>query len=55
MLDKRDIQTLMYCVRLAESQGRWQQGAPARSPHQLECKLAQLMRQTDDQRTRAVS
>ncbi len=47
MLDRRDIQTLMYCVRLAETSGSWQQGTPERSPNQLECKLAQLLRQTD--------
>jgi hypothetical protein len=47
MLDKRDIQTLMYCVRLAEAKGLWQQGTPARSPNELECKLAQLMGQSD--------
>ena len=45
MLDRRDIQTLMYCVRLAETSGHWQEGTPARSPNQLECKLAQLLRQ----------
>ena len=47
MLDRRDIQTLMYCVRLAESSGAWQQGTPARFPNQLECKLAQLLRNPD--------
>ena len=49
MLDKRDIQTLMYCVRLAETHGHWQQGTPARFPNELECKLAQLLRQADRQ------
>ena len=49
MLDKRDIQTLMYCVRLAETHGHWQQGSPARFPNELECKLAQLLRQADHQ------
>jgi hypothetical protein len=43
MLDRRDIQTLMYCVRIAETAGQWQNGSPARSPHDLECKLARLL------------
>ena len=28
MLDKRDIQTLMYCIRVAETAGQWQHGLP---------------------------
>ncbi len=44
MLDRRDIQTLMYCVRLTEISGQWQTGYPVRTPHELECKLAELMR-----------
>ncbi len=55
MLDKRDIQTLMYCVRLAESHGHWQHGTPPRSPNDLECKLAQLLRQSGDRRIRSVA
>jgi hypothetical protein len=47
MLDRRDIQTLMYCVRLTEVSGQWQAGQPARTPHDLECKLAQLLRQVE--------
>ncbi len=47
MLDKRDIQTLMYCIRLAEAGGQWQPGSPARSPHDLECKLADMLRRLD--------
>ena len=43
MLDKRDIQTLMYCIRVAETAGQWQQGHPVRTPNDLECKLAQLL------------
>ena len=43
MLDRRDIQTLMYCVRIAETAGQWQSGYPVRSPHELECKLAELL------------
>ena len=54
MLDRRDIQTLMYCVRLAEAGGQWQQGTPARSPHELECKLAALL-QAGEAPARAVS
>jgi hypothetical protein len=47
MLDRRDIQTLMYCVRIAETAGQWQNGSPARSPHDLECKLAELLASLD--------
>jgi hypothetical protein len=47
MLDKRDIQTLMYCVRVAEASGQWREPSPSRSPHELECKLAVLLRQVD--------
>lgn len=47
MLDKRDIQTLMYCVRVAEASGQWREASPSRSPHDLECKLAVLLRQVD--------
>jgi len=49
MLDRRDIQTLMYCVRLTEISGQWQTGYPVRTPHDLECKLADLLRQVDVQ------
>jgi hypothetical protein len=49
MLDRRDIQTLMYCVRLTEISGQWQTGYPVRTPHELECKLAELMRQVESQ------
>ena len=31
MLDKRDIQTLMYCIRVAETAGVWQPGSPVRT------------------------
>jgi hypothetical protein len=47
MLDRRDIQTLMYCVRLTEVSGQWQSGYPVRTPHELECKLAELLRQVE--------
>jgi len=47
MLDRRDIQTLMYCVRVTEIGGQWQTGYPVRSPHDLECKLAELLRQIE--------
>jgi hypothetical protein len=47
MLDKRDIQTLMYCIRVAETTGQWQHGYPARSPNELECKLAELLHQLE--------
>jgi hypothetical protein len=53
MLDKRDIQTLMYCVRVAETAGQWQPGYPVRTPNDLECKLAQLLYEID-QRTPAI-
>jgi hypothetical protein len=43
MIDRRDIQTLMYCVRLTEIGGQWQSGYPVRTPHELECKLAELL------------
>jgi hypothetical protein len=49
MLDRRDIQTLMYCVRLTEISGQWQTGYPVRTPHELECKLAELMRMVEAQ------
>ena len=45
MLDRRDIQTLMYCVRLTETSGQWQSGYPVRTPNDLECKLAELLAQ----------
>jgi len=51
MLDRRDIQTLMYCVRVAEKSGQWQPGYPVRSPHDLECKLAELLRELDRRAT----
>ena len=50
MLDRRDIQTLMYCVRVAETSGQWQPGYPVRTPNDLECKLAQLLHQTSQPR-----
>lgn len=46
-LDRRDIQTLMYCVRIAEVHGQWQAGYPVRSPNDLECKLAGLLADLD--------
>jgi hypothetical protein len=49
MLDRRDIQTLMYCIRLTEVSGQWQSGYPVRTPHELECKLADLLRQVETQ------
>jgi len=48
MLDKRDIQTLMYCIRVAETTGQWQHGYPARSPTELECQLTDLPREKED-------
>ena len=50
MLDKRDIQNLMYCVRVAETNGQWQPGYPVRTTNDLECKLAALLRELDDGR-----
>jgi hypothetical protein len=47
MLDRRDIQTLMYCVRVTEISGQWQSGYPVRSPTDLECKLAELLREVE--------
>jgi hypothetical protein len=47
MLDRRDIQTLMYCVRVTEISGQWQSGYPVRTPTDLECKLAELLREID--------
>jgi len=47
MLDRRDIQTLMYCVRLTEIGGQWQSGYPVRTPHELECKLAELLHEVE--------
>jgi hypothetical protein len=47
VIDRRDIQTLMYCVRLTEISGQWQSGYPVRTPHELECKLAELLRQVE--------
>src|SRR3954452_18480133 len=47
MLDRRDIQTLMYCIRLTEISGQWQTGYPVRTPHDLECKLAALLQQVE--------
>ena len=55
MLDKRDIQTLMYCIRVAETAGQWQHGYPARSPNELECKLAELMREVEAGSIRAAA
>ena len=37
----------MYCVRLTEISGQWQSGYPVRTPHELECKLAELLRQVE--------
>jgi hypothetical protein len=50
MLDKRDIQTLMYCVRVTETSGQWQSGYPVRTPNDVECKLAELLRELDTRR-----
>jgi hypothetical protein len=47
MLDRRDIQTLMYCVRVTEISGQWQSGYPVRTRTDLECKLAELLREVD--------
>jgi hypothetical protein len=47
MLDKRDIQTLMYCIRVAETAGVWQPGSPVRTPNDLECKLAELLQEIE--------
>ena len=47
MLDKRDIQTLMYCIRVAETAGVWQPGSPVRTPNDLECKLAELLHEIE--------
>jgi hypothetical protein len=53
MLDRRDIQTLMYCVRVTETSGLWQPGDPARTPNELECKLAELQRALEGRTLRA--
>ena len=37
----------MYCVRLTEISGQWQPSYPLRTPHQLECRLAELMRELE--------
>ena len=47
MLDRRDIQTLMYCIRVTEISGQWQSGYPVRTPTDLECKLAELLQQLE--------
>ena len=47
MLDRRDIQTLMYCVRVTEISGQWQTGYPVRTPHDLEVRLAEVLRTLD--------
>jgi hypothetical protein len=44
MLDRRDIQTLMYCIRITEAAGLWLEASEERSPHELEIKLAELLR-----------
>jgi hypothetical protein len=54
MLDKRDIQTLMYCIRVAETAGLWQHGNPARTPNDLECKLAELLHEIEAGGTRNI-
>ncbi|HEU0194392.1 MAG TPA: hypothetical protein VFQ71_09350 [Gaiellales bacterium] len=46
MLDRRDIQTLMYCIRLAETTGQWRDAGP-RSAERLECKLAEMLRELE--------
>jgi hypothetical protein len=55
MLDKRDIQTLMYCIRIAETSGQWQHGNPERSPNDLECKLAELLHEIEGRTVRAAA
>ena len=47
MLDRRDIQTLMYCVRVTEISGQWQTGYPVRTPHDLEVRQAEALRALD--------
>jgi hypothetical protein len=54
MLDKRDIQTLMYCIRVAETAGVWQPGSPVRTPNDLECKLAELLHEIEAQSIRSI-
>ena len=54
MLDKRDIQTLMYCIRVAETAGLWQQGHPVRTPNDLECKLAELLHEIEAASSRGI-
>ena len=54
MLDRRDIQTLMYCLQVTEASGLWREASPSRSPHNLELKLAELLRTVEERRvTRA--
>jgi hypothetical protein len=53
MLDRRDIQTLMYCVRVTEISGQWQTGYPVRTPHDLEVRLAEVLRSLDREAERA--
>ena len=55
MLDKRDIQTLMYCIRVAETAGQWQPGYPVRTPNDLECKLAELLHEIQAPAVRAAA
>ena len=43
----------MYCIRVTEISGQWQSGYPVRSPHDLECKLAELLRQVDQRAPKA--
>ena len=50
MLDKRDIQNLMYCVRVTETSGQWQFGYLVRTSNDLEIKLAELLRELDGRR-----
>jgi hypothetical protein len=50
MLDRRDIQTLMYCIRITEAAGLWVEASEERSPHELELKLARFMRAIEERR-----
>jgi hypothetical protein len=50
MLDRRDIQTLMYCIRVTEASGQWREASAKRSPHDLELKLAKLLRAIEERR-----
>jgi hypothetical protein len=50
MLDRRDIQTVMYCTRLTEASAHWREASSKRSPHDLELEIAELLRAIAERR-----